>query len=104
MTPEERRAKDAARKRKERAAAPPKITLPLPQGTADALARVMTRAGFSSAADFVAFQIHRLDALDSPDFEAQAMRTVHVGDVSKWYGQLQALGEAEASKRDSDDD
>lgn len=101
-TPEERRAKDAARKRKERAAAPPKITLSLPKGTADALARVLERAGFDSAADFVAFQIHRLDALDSPEFEAQAMRTVRVGDVSKWYGQLQAVGRAESEKEDDE--
>lgn len=58
----------------------------------------MQRAGFESAADFVAFQIHRLDALDSPDFEAQAMRTVQIGDVSKWYGELQRVGELVAEK------
>lgn len=67
------------------------ILLPLPQGTAEALDRVMQAAGFDDPRDLIAFQIHRLDDLLSRDghkFKAQAVRTVTVGDLSKYTDRL----------------
>lgn len=67
------------------------ILLPLPAGTAAALERVMQAAGFDDARDFIAFQIHRLDELrerDGHSFKAQAVRTVTVGDLSKYTDQI----------------
>lgn len=67
------------------------ILLPLPTGTAEALDRVMRAAGFDDPRDLIAFQIHRLDDLrerDGHSFEAQAVRTVTVGDLSKYAERL----------------
>lgn len=67
------------------------ILLPLPAGTAAALERVMQAAGFDDARDFIAFQIHRLDDLrerDGHSFKAQAVRTVTVGDLSKYADRI----------------
>lgn len=67
------------------------ILLPLPAGTAAALERVMQAAGFDDARDFIAFQIHRLDDLrerDGHSFKAQAVRTVTVGDLSKYTDRI----------------
>lgn len=67
------------------------ILLPLPAGTAAALERVMQAAGFDDARDFIAFQIHRLDDLRERDghrFRAQAIRTVTVGDLSKYADRI----------------
>lgn len=97
---EEKRAKDAARKRKSRAAAPAELRLPMPAGTAEALARIVERAGFDDPRDFLAYQIHRLDALDSHNFEQQTKRTVTVGDLSHYHQRLYAEGE----KQDVQDD
>ena len=82
-----RRIDDRLRKQKSRAAKPVEVLLPLPQGTGDALARVMHAAGFDDPRDFLAFQIHRLDELlqrDGHTFAAQAVRTVTAGDLTKW--------------------
>lgn len=79
-----RRHNDKLRKRESRQHKPDAISLPLPKGTRDALERVMARAGFDDARDFLAFQIHRLDALDSPQFEEQAIRTVTVSGLTKY--------------------
>lgn len=83
-----RRHNDKLRKRDERAKADPTVVLPLPPGTAKALADVMQRAGFDDARDFLAYQIHRLASLDSPEFEAQTRRTVQVGDLSHYFKQI----------------
>lgn len=86
-----RRIDDRLRKQKSRANKPVEVLLPLPQGTGDALARVMEAAGFDDARDFLAFQIHRLDDLltcDRHTFEAQAVRTVTAGDLTKWVGHV----------------
>ena len=92
MTDDERKERDKIRKREERAAKKLKgeqeINLPLPPGTAAALADVMARAGFDDARDFLSFQIHRLAALDSPEFEAQAKRTVRVTGLEKYLDQI----------------
>lgn len=67
------------------------ILLPLPKGTGEALGRVMQAAGFDDARDFIAFQIHRLDELrerDGHSFKAQAVRTVTVGDLSKYSDRI----------------
>lgn len=67
------------------------ILLPLPAGTAAALERVMQAAGFDDPRDFIAFQIHRLDELrerDGHSFKAQAVRTVTVGDLSRYAERL----------------
>lgn len=67
------------------------ILLPLPAGTAAALERVMQAAGFDDPRDFIAFQIHRLDELrerDGHSFKAQAVRTVTVGDLSKYADRI----------------
>lgn len=67
------------------------IVLPLPTGTAAALERAMQAAGFDDPRDFIAFQIHRLDDLrerDGHSFKAQAVRTVTVGDLSKYADRL----------------
>lgn len=67
------------------------ILLPLPKGTGEALERVMQAAGFDDPRDFIAFQIHRLDDLrerDGHSFKAQAVRTVTVGDLSKYAERL----------------
>lgn len=67
------------------------ILLPLPAGTAAALERVMQAAGFDDPRDFIAFQIHRLDELrerDGHSFKAQAVRTVTVGDLSRYTERL----------------
>src|SRR5690606_10289643 len=69
------------------------ILLPIPKGTADALQRVMDAAGFDDPRDFLSFQIHRLDALlkcDGHKFKEQAIRTVTVVDLEKYYGKLQS--------------
>lgn len=80
------------RKRDERAEKKAKgeqvVVLPLPPGTAAALADVMARAGFDDPRDFLAFQIHRLAALDSPAFELQAVRTVRVTGLGKYLEQI----------------
>jgi hypothetical protein len=79
---------DKLRKRQARAVpSDPVISLPLPAGTAAALADVMARAGFDDPRDFLAFQIHRLALLDSPDFELQTKRTVRVraNDLKKYH-------------------
>lgn len=75
------------------------ILLPLPAGTAAALERVMQAAGFDDPRDFIAFQIHRLDDLrerDGHSFESQAIRTVTVGDLSKY---VERLGERHDIRR-----
>lgn len=100
LSPEEKRARDAERKRKSRAHALPELKLPLPAGTAEALARIVERAGFDDPRDFLAYQIHRLDALDSHNFEQQTKRTVTVGDLSHYHQRLYAEGE----KQDVQDD
>lgn len=67
------------------------ILLPLPQGTAAALDRVMQAAGFDDPRDLIAFQIHRLDELrerDGHSFKAQAVRTVTVGDLTKYTDRI----------------
>lgn len=67
------------------------ILLPLPTGTAEALGRVMQAAGFDDPRDFIAFQIHRLDELrerDGHSFKGQAVRTVTVGDLSKYTDRI----------------
>jgi hypothetical protein len=67
------------------------ILLPLPKGTGEALERVMQAAGFDDPRDFIAFQIHRLDKLrerDGHSFKAQAVRTVTVGDLSRYTERL----------------
>lgn len=67
------------------------ILLPLPQGTAAALDRVMQAAGFDDPRDFIAFQIHRLDELrdrDGHSFKAQTVRTVTVGDLTKYTDRI----------------
>lgn len=90
---EEQRAADRERKRKSRARQADGLVLPLPKGTADALDRVMVAAGFDDPRDFLAFQIHRLDTLlkcDGHKFNEQAIRTVTVGDLGKFYEQLQS--------------
>lgn len=90
-----RRIDDRLRKQKSRAAKPVEVLLPLPQGTGDALARVMEAAGFDDARDFLAFQIHRLDHLlqcDGHAFKAQAVRTVTAGDLSHYTERLQTEG------------
>lgn len=89
---EEQRAAARERKRKSRAGKT-EILLPLPTGTADALKRIMEAAGFDDPRDFLAYQIHRLDALlkcDGHKFNDQAIRTVTVGDLEKYYEQLQS--------------
>lgn len=83
-----RRHNDKLRKRDARAKADPVITLPLPAGTAAALADVMARAGFDDPRDFLAFQIHRLASLDSPEFDAQAKRTVRVTGLEPYLEQI----------------
>lgn len=95
MTPEEKRAAAAERKRKSRAKQPDALSLPLSVGTHAALRRVMAAADFDDPRDFLAFQIHRLDALlacDGHSFAQQAKRTVTVGDLSKYDDRLQAAG------------
>lgn len=88
-TPDElRRHNDKLRKRAARAVADPVITLPLPAGTAAALANVMQRAGFDDPRDFIAFQIHRLASLDGPEFDAQTRRTVRVTGLGKYLAQI----------------
>lgn len=86
------RHNEKLRKRDERAAKKLKgeqeIKLPLPAGTAAALADVMQRAGFDDPRDFIAFQIHRLASLDGPEFEAQAKRTVRVTGLGKYLEQI----------------
>lgn len=90
-TPDElRRHNDKLRKRDEREKADPKVILPLPEGTAAALADVMARAGFDDPRDFLAFQIHRLALLDGPEFDAQAKRTVRVNGLEKYLGKIGA--------------
>jgi hypothetical protein len=79
---------DKLRKQDERANQHPAITLRLPPGTAAALADVMARAGFTDPRDMLAFQIHRLASLDSPDFDAQAKRTVRVTGLGKYLAQI----------------
>lgn len=67
------------------------VLLPLPAGTAQALERVMQAAGFDDPRDFFAFQVHRLDRLrecDGHSFNQQAVRTVTVGDLSKYHDRL----------------
>lgn len=94
MTPEAKRAAAAERKRKSRAGKT-EILLPLPQGTAEALLRVMVAAGFDDARDFLSFQIHRLDFLLARDghmFEQQAKRTVTVTGLEKYNDRLLAEG------------
>lgn len=88
-TPDElRKHNDKLRKRAARAKADPVLSLPLPPGTAAALADVMQRAGFDDPRDFIAFQIHRLAALDSPEFDAQAKRTVRVSGLDKYLAKI----------------
>ena len=90
---DKRKERDKLRKRAARAKADPAINLPLPPGTAAALADVMARAGFDDARDFLSFQIHRLAALDSPEFEQQTRRTVRVTGLEKYLKQLQECDE-----------
>ena len=81
---------DKLRKRRDRAAMP-EVVLPFPPGTAAALDRVLTAAGFDDRRDFLAFQIHRLaDLLDSdrPAFDAQAKRTVRLGNMGKYLARV----------------
>lgn len=88
-----RRIADRLRKQKSRDNTPDAISLPLPAGTRAALGRVMEAAGFDDPRDFLAYQIHRLDALlkcDGHKFNEQAIRTVTVGDLEKYYEQLQS--------------
>lgn len=90
MRTEEQRAADRERKRKSRQGKT-EILLPLPAGTAAALERVMQAAGFDDPRDFIASQIHRLDELrerDGHSFKAQAIRTVTVGDLSRYAERL----------------
>lgn len=88
-----RRIAARERKRKSRQASV-EVLLPLPKGTADALSRVMAAADFDDPRDFIAFQIHRLDALlarDGHSFREQAVRTVTLaGDptVARYAEQL----------------
>lgn len=86
------RHNEKLRKRDERAAKKLKgeqeIKLPLPAGTAAALADVMQRAGFDDPRDFIAFQIHRLASLDGPEFQQQTTRTVRVGNLDKYIDQI----------------
>lgn len=87
-TPEELKRHNAKlRKRASRANAEPELRLPLPAGTAAALAEVVEAAGFDDPRDFLAFQIHRLHMLlwgDRHTFEAQARRTVTVSGLDKY--------------------
>jgi hypothetical protein len=79
----------AERKRKSRENQPDAISLPLPAGTRAALERVMQRAGFDDARDFIAWQIHRLDGLPCDQFNEQAIRRVTVTGLDKY---VEALG------------
>lgn len=91
MTPDEKRAAAAERKRKSRANKPDAISLPLPTGTHAALQRVMAAADFDDPRDFLAFQIHRLDDLlkcDGHSFTKQTKRTVTVGNLDKFFPRL----------------
>lgn len=89
-TPAElRKHNEKLRKRAERASKPKPIYLPLPPGTAAALQRLLVRSGFDDPCDFLAFQIHRLDALpDGPAFDAEAIRTVRVHGLEKYLERL----------------
>lgn len=76
-------------KREQRASTPKPIYLPFAPGTAAALQRLLDRTGFDDPRDFLAFQIHRLDALpDGPAFDAEAIRTVRVHGLERYFGQL----------------
>ena len=90
-TPSEfRKHQDKLRKRRDRAAMP-EVVLPFPRGTAEALDRVLKAAGFDDRRDFLAFQIHRLADLleaDRPAFDAQARRTVRLGDMSHYLARV----------------
>lgn len=80
-----RRHNDKLRKRAERANKKPAINFECGPGTMDALHRVMQRAGFKNLADFLTFQIHLIDGLDSPEFERWAVRTVRLEGLEKYY-------------------
>lgn len=89
-TPEGRRESDRIRKANARAAEPDDsiLTLPLPQGTRDALARVCERAGFTDRRELIATLIHNLDKSDGPTLDSLLAQTVRAGDLSKYYGRL----------------
>lgn len=89
-TPEGRKEADRIRKANARAAQPDEgvLTLPLPPGTRDALARVCERAGFTDRRELLATLIHNLDKLDCPTLEAVLRQDVRVGDLSKYFPQL----------------
>lgn len=84
-----RKHQEKLRKQDERASKPKPIYLPFAPGTAAALQRLLDRTGFDDPRDFLAFQIHRLDALpDGPAFDAEAIRTVRVQGLERYFGQL----------------
>lgn len=87
-TPEELKRHNAKlRKQASRARGPDYLMLPLPQGTAAALSRVIRAAGFDDPRELIAAQIHQLDALLTSDrhaFDQQTRVTVTVGNLDKW--------------------
>ncbi|MNJ10734.1 hypothetical protein D3C77_48980 [compost metagenome] len=87
-TPEELKRHNAKlRKQASRAKAASNLALPTPPGTARALQRICQAAGFEDPREFLANQIHRLDALltcDSHAFVEQTRVTVTVGNLDKW--------------------
>lgn len=84
-----RKHQEKLRKQDERARKPKPIYLPFAEGTAAALQRLLDRTGFDDPRDFLAFQIHRLDALpDGPAFDAEAIRTVRVHGLEAYFDQL----------------
>lgn len=96
-TPEGRREADRIRKANARAAEPDDsvLTLPLPQGTRDALARVCERAGFTDRRELIATLIHNLDKSDGPLVERFTRQDVRVGDLSRYFPQLQEVQDAD---------
>lgn len=57
-----------------------RLDVPLPKGTADALARVMAAGGYDRPAELVAMMVHKLDRLRESDEFAGWM----TGTLDKW--------------------
>lgn len=97
-TPEDLKRHNAKlRKQESRARAVPNLTLPTPAGTQRALDRICKASGFDDPREFLAHQIHRLDALltsDSHAFVEQTRVTVTVGNLDKWLPLIGAEPEA----------
>lgn len=84
--------REAARIRKANSRAKcARLDMPLPIGTAEALARVAKAAGFDDRRECVAWIVPALDGLLSSDrhmFDAVTAVTTKAGDLTKYYSQL----------------